>query len=46
MDQRDFKKANLYLEEIGHLEEGKIIQRELRCLEKNAGKEQQLLDWV
>ena len=46
MGLKDFKRANHYLEEILHTEEGKIIQRELRCMEKSNGNERPVVEWL
>lgn len=37
---------NKYLDEIVHTEEGKVIQRELKSLEKNTGLEGRITDWL
>lgn len=46
LDKKDLYRANQYIDEILHTDEGKILQRELKSMEKAKEMTEKQISWL
>ena len=46
LDLKDLYRANQYIDEILHMDEGKMLQRELKSMEKAKEMTEKQIDWL